>query len=103
MYDGLTRPQCSVLTQLRTGHIGLHAHLHKIQVSPTPNCATCPTPETVNHFLLLCPAYRQQRLKLIIRLGTARLTLRRLLAAKSEHKAVFEFVRDTGRLPRYQL
>ncbi|KAJ7336856.1 hypothetical protein DFH08DRAFT_964814 [Mycena albidolilacea] len=56
-------------------------------------------PETVLHFLLLCPIYRRQRLKLILHLGTARLSLRRLLATKSEHKAILVFTRDTERFP----
>jgi hypothetical protein len=36
-----------------------------------------------------------------MKLGSARLSLRRLLAAKSDHKAVLSFVRDTDRFPRY--
>ncbi|KAJ7937709.1 hypothetical protein B0H13DRAFT_2302536 [Mycena leptocephala] len=36
-------------------------------------------------------------------LGTARLSLKRLLGLKADHKAVFAFVRDTNRLPRYVL
>lgn len=103
MYDDLSRPQCSILTQLRTGHIGLNAHLHRIHVAPSPNCPHCAVPETVSHFLLLCPSLRRQRLALILRLGTARLSLRRLLGVKSDHKAVLQFARDSGRFPRYSL
>jgi hypothetical protein len=36
-----------------------------------------------------------------MRLGTTRLSLRRLLAVKSDHKAVLSFVRDTDRFPHY--
>jgi hypothetical protein len=36
-----------------------------------------------------------------MRLGSARLSLRRLLAMKSDHKAVLSFVRDMDRFPPY--
>ncbi|KAJ7302012.1 hypothetical protein DFH08DRAFT_643477, partial [Mycena albidolilacea] len=38
IYEGLSRPQCSVLTQLRTGHIGLNAYLHRFKLAPSPLC-----------------------------------------------------------------
>jgi hypothetical protein len=40
---------------------------------------------------------------IILDLGTARLSLRRLLAAKSDSKPVLRFVRDTLRFPRDSL
>jgi len=54
-----------IITQLRTQHIALNAHLHtkynksrKNRVN-TPNCQKCQsnTPETVEHFLLHCDSY----------------------------------------------
>ncbi|KAJ7813540.1 hypothetical protein B0H14DRAFT_3477839 [Mycena olivaceomarginata] len=53
--------------------------------------------------LLACPIYRRQRLALILRLGTARLSLRLLLVAKADPKPVLAFVKATGRFPRYPL
>jgi hypothetical protein len=103
MYDGLSRPQCSVLTQLRTTHLALNAYLYRFHLAPSPDCELCLVPETVPHFLLMCPRYRRQRLDLVLNLGTARLSLRRLLAVKSDSKPVLRFVRDTGRFPRYAL
>jgi hypothetical protein len=103
MYDGLSRPQCSILTQLRTGHIGLNAHLFRFHLAPSPDCALCFVPETVSHFLLACPLYHRARRALITRLGTARLSLRLLLSSKAEHKPTLDFVRDTARFPRYLL
>ena len=103
MYEDLTRPQCSVLTQLRTTHIGLNAYLFRFHLAPSPDCPLCLVPETVPHYLLTCPRFRRERLTLILRIGTARLSLRRLLAAKSDHGPVLSFVRDTDRLPRYAL
>jgi hypothetical protein len=100
MYTELSRPKCSILTQLRTGHIGLNAYLHRFNLAASPLCPLCAVTETVPHYLFLCPAYRRQRLQLIVRLGTARLTPKLLLAVKSDHKAVLAYVHDTNRLPR---
>jgi hypothetical protein len=44
MYEGLSRPQCSVLTQLRTGHIGLNAYLHRFKLAPSPSARTATSP-----------------------------------------------------------
>ncbi|KAJ6616615.1 hypothetical protein B0H10DRAFT_1799126, partial [Mycena sp. CBHHK59/15] len=100
---GLSRPQCSVLTQLRTTHLALNTYLYHFHLAPSPDCVLCLAPETVPHFLLSCPIYHRQRLILIQRLGTARLSLCRLLSAKSEPGPVLGFVRETGRFPRYAL
>ncbi|KAJ7814640.1 hypothetical protein B0H13DRAFT_2381619 [Mycena leptocephala] len=82
MYEGLSRPQCSVLTQLRTTHLALNGYLYRFHLAPSP---------TASYASSLKP------------LGTARLSLRRLLAVKSDSKPVLRFVRDTGRFPRYAL
>jgi hypothetical protein len=103
MYDGLRRLQCSVLTQLCTTHLTLNAYLFRFHLAPTPDCELCLVPETVPHYLLLCPRYRRQCLDLILNLGTAQLSLRRLLAAKSDSKPVLRFVHDTLRFPCYSL
>ncbi|KAJ7120480.1 hypothetical protein C8R43DRAFT_825024, partial [Mycena crocata] len=85
------------ITQLCTSHIGLNTFLHWFHLGPSPNCPRCLVPETVSHYLLACPLYRRQRLDLIIRIGTARLSLRRLIAAKADPKPVLTFVRATAR------
>ncbi|KAJ7175235.1 hypothetical protein C8R43DRAFT_873266, partial [Mycena crocata] len=90
-------------TQLRTAHVGLNAFLYRFHLAPSPDCPLCRVPETVPHFLLSCPRYQRERLALIMRIGTARLSLRRLLSVQVDPKPVLAFVRDTGRLPRYAL
>ncbi|KAJ6537777.1 hypothetical protein B0H19DRAFT_874039, partial [Mycena capillaripes] len=60
-YEDLSRPQCSVLTQLRTSHIGLNAFHYRFHLAPSPECQLCLVPETVPHYLLSCPCYRRQR------------------------------------------
>ncbi|KAJ6493131.1 hypothetical protein C8R45DRAFT_796317, partial [Mycena sanguinolenta] len=81
-----------------TGHIGLNAFLHRFKLSPSPLCPHCPAQESVPHFLFSCPTHRTHRLRLMTRVGTARLSLRNLLSTKAEATSVLAFVRDTGRL-----
>ena len=58
----MTRRQRSILIQLRTGHIPLQAHLHRIGKAESPICQQCyREPETVSHYLQRCQAYRAQR------------------------------------------
>jgi len=46
----------SLLMNLRSRHIQLNRHLHRIGKSITPNCSHCPQEEeTVHHFLFNCP------------------------------------------------
>jgi prolyl-tRNA editing enzyme YbaK/EbsC (Cys-tRNA(Pro) deacylase) len=59
-------------------------------------CCSCGVSKTLE---VRVPSVLRQRLQLIILLGTARLTMKRLLAARSDHKPVLAFVRDTHRLP----
>ncbi|KAJ6527383.1 hypothetical protein B0H19DRAFT_863310, partial [Mycena capillaripes] len=61
MYEGLSRPQCSVFTELRTTHIGLNAFLYRFHLAPSPKCPLCLVPETVTHFLPSCLRFRRQR------------------------------------------
>ncbi|KAF9007851.1 hypothetical protein BDQ17DRAFT_1178234, partial [Cyathus striatus] len=51
------------VTQLVTGHIALNKHLHRIGKVASPMCTKCNTnsPESVDHFLLRCPAFANQR------------------------------------------
>ncbi|KAJ7771314.1 hypothetical protein DFH07DRAFT_734727, partial [Mycena maculata] len=94
LYDGLSHPQCSVLTQLRTSHIGLNSFLYHFHLGPSPECAHCWVPETVSHFLLACPQYRRQQLELVRKLCTACLSLRLLLGVKFDPKPILAFVRE---------
>ncbi|KAK7006559.1 hypothetical protein R3P38DRAFT_2414657, partial [Favolaschia claudopus] len=41
LYKDRTRAEASVVTQLRTGHIGLNALLYRIKAVNSPLCAKC--------------------------------------------------------------
>ncbi|KAI0780361.1 hypothetical protein BD413DRAFT_457113, partial [Trametes elegans] len=41
LYQGLSRQQCSILSQLRSGHVGLNAYLARIHAVDSPLCQSC--------------------------------------------------------------
>ncbi|KAK0460898.1 uncharacterized protein EV420DRAFT_1239233, partial [Desarmillaria tabescens] len=93
----LSRPEVSILTQLRTSHAGLNAHLHRMKAATSPNCDACGVPETVSHFLLSCRWYADARQNLRRRTKIGNLQLRHLLSISSTNiHATLAFVRRTG-------
>ena len=76
----LSRRHASLLFQLRTNHVPLQtylAHIGKATVGTCPTCHT--TPETVAHFLLVCPTYSLHRALHFRSLGYSGRTLPTLL------------------------
>lgn len=58
----LTKRRASTLIQLRTGHIPLKTHLHRINHASDPYCPSCVAKrETILHFILSCPKYSRAR------------------------------------------
>ena len=49
-----------IISQLRTGYVGLNEYLHKCNVKENDNCE-CGGIETVGHYLLECPKYENER------------------------------------------
>jgi ribonuclease HI len=102
--DGLTRAQTSLLVQIRTGHIPLNKYLFQIKRADTDKCTACQqitgqqVTETVKHFLFKCPAYRQQRHTLDMKLGQNSRDLRTIFLNADHTKALICFVAQTGRL-----
>jgi len=95
----LSRMHSSILVQLRTQHVPLNVHLHRIKKIPSPSCPNCGHPsETVQHFLLRCPAYRNARSRLANKLGREAYHLAPLLSKKKCLPALMTFIRETGRL-----
>ncbi|KAG2043248.1 hypothetical protein BDR03DRAFT_851411, partial [Suillus americanus] len=87
------------LTQLRTGHIPLNKHLHKIARAPSPICPACEEKEKpVHHFLLSCPAYARHRAIMKAELGTCAQRLSGLLNDGKSIKAVLKYIACTQRL-----
>lgn len=95
----LPKNQASLLTGLRTGHIALNAHLHRIKRADTAICPHCPTEtETVKHFLLDCPHYARERQILRNTLGRDADEIPILLTDEDAVGAMLIFVEATKRL-----
>ena len=86
--------------QMRSGHIALNKHLHRIGRSDTPSCLQCNsgTQETVHHMLYECMRYNRERHVLRNKLGRDALSTPYLLANKDGMQETLKFVEATGRL-----
>jgi ribonuclease HI len=104
LVKGLDRRQASLLTQLRTGHIGLNQHLFRIRKVESPVCPHCRglTVETVKHVLIDCPFYRRERHILQQKLRRNATSIPFLLSNPVAVKHVLTFIRSTGRFKSYE-
>ena len=60
--NSLARPEQAIVFRLRTQHIPLNSHLHRIKPDISPDCPLCDCPdETVSHHLFTCPALTDLR------------------------------------------
>lgn len=96
---GLNRPEASILTQLRTGNIGLNQYLASRRVPGIlPQCRCGYPKETISHFLLFC-VDRPGRPRMSIQAGTR--DLRSLLTQKAPAQAVAQWIFREGLLPQF--
>ncbi|KAJ7719446.1 hypothetical protein DFH07DRAFT_688749, partial [Mycena maculata] len=59
-YKKLHQGQCSIITQMCTGHICLNVYLTHFGVVDSGLCQCCHEPETVNHYLFTCKQFTAQ-------------------------------------------
>lgn len=98
LVEKLPRRHAALLFQLRSGHIPLNKHLHRINCTPSPRCPACDErDETVEHFLLHCPAYDRMRQRMFYEHGTRTRSLHHLLNSKSMLTPLFQYIQATGR------
>ncbi|KAI0782617.1 hypothetical protein C8Q75DRAFT_727345, partial [Abortiporus biennis] len=89
------------LFQLRSGHIPLRYHLHRIGKAASPFCPACHlSTETVFHFLIRCSAYNQQRRILHRELGNPGRSVITLLSEPGATRPLFRFIHSTGRFTK---
>jgi hypothetical protein len=94
-----SRNLCAKTIQLRTGHCGLNKYLCRFGIIDSPVCECGSGQETVEHFLLECPLYREQRRVLRNKVGSGRMRVDVLLGDWKtivEHTA--DFIKNSGRL-----
>jgi ribonuclease HI len=103
---GFTRGQCSLLIQIRSGHIPLNAHLFRLSCADTDKCQAChnrpgaPSRETVTHFLFDCPAYQNERHHLDTALGCQNRDLGYIMSKESHIRELLRYIARTERLQK---
>ena len=89
----------SIWTQLKTGHVGLNAHLKRLQISETKTCPSCGKfDESVDHFLRHCRAYEEHRKELRRKVKRDMTDIKKLLGNDKNATYAAAFTRKTGRL-----
>lgn len=103
LYKDLARRSASLIRQMRTGHIGLRAFLHRIQAVDSELCPLCLTPETLQHFVLQCRRFQQQctELRQHLDANNTRLRPEDLLNDTKNIRLLLKYVHDTNHLPKY--
>lgn len=94
-----SRREEAVLTRLRIGHTGLNKTLHMIGKHPTGNCELCGEVESVEHVLIWCPAYEEERKKMeeSVRQEKIHFSLESILSeASNVYGKVLSFLKETG-------
>ena len=95
----LPKRHASLMIWLRTQHISLNQHLHRIKKIESPDCPHCPEiPESIPHFILECPHYARERLILSNALRRKAFSLPYLLADKKATPHLLRYINSTGRL-----
>ena len=85
------------ITRLRTGHCHLNEYLHQFNIIETPECECGAEKETVDHYLLNCELYDEERDALRRSVGAQRMRTNILLGDAQVIKQTMEYVEKTGR------
>ena len=98
LYKDMNRPTAAIITQLRTEHCGLNHYLWRFKKRESAECEKCGyAKETVEHYLLECPAYWRERAKVRTVTTTGRMTVASLLGDKRVIETTIEYVKETKR------
>ena len=93
-YSDPNKCKQTTLTRLRLGKCLLNDVLHIMKKHPTGLCNACLVPETVNHYLLQCTEFEDQRIILgnaLAERGFA-ITATNLLRSKNLYDIIWEYV-----------
>ena len=86
-----------LISRLRTGHCHLNQYLHRFNIIETPKCECGAERETVEHYLLNCELYEEERDALRRRVGAQGMRLAILLGDSQIIKDTVEYIEKTGR------
>lgn len=94
----LSKQKASIYIQLRTRHLPLNLHLHRISKSDSPHCPACPdVDETVHHYLFDCPQYAQERHLFANALRRQATSISHILTSDAATKPLMQYINKTGR------
>jgi ribonuclease HI len=107
LYEGLSKPQCAILIQMRTMRIGLRHFLFKIKAAETDRCSCDEGSQTPRHILLQCPQYIIPRTKLWeqldkIGIGITEIDYDKIMSNPQATRYVVNFMHRTGLLQQFQ-
>jgi ribonuclease HI len=100
LYNALpNRSSAAMIVQLRTGHCGLNKYLHRFGIRNSPYCECgYGRKESVEHYILECPRFKEERKVLRRKVGPGKMRMRWLLGDENLIKHTLDFVKATGRL-----
>jgi ribonuclease HI len=105
LYEGLSKPQCAILIQMRTMRIGLRHFLFKIKAAETDRCSCDEGSQTPKHILMQCPQYVVPRTKLWEQLwgiGINEMDYDKIVSNPQATRYVVNFMHRTGLLQQFQ-
>ena len=95
-YNRILNKRAAVsLMRLRTGHCGLNYYLFRFKLSNSPYCPCGHGKETVEHYLIECKLYAEQRKELRKKVGPGRMKVERLLSDPRLAKHTVEYIAAT--------
>ena len=65
------RPTETAVARLRIGHTILNESMHRFNQADSPLCNRCSTPESIEHYLMTCRRFEQERRKLFLSIRNA--------------------------------
>ena len=95
----MLRKHTSLLFRLRSGHVPLNKHLHRIQKADSPTCPCCHQHDkTVMHYVMHCPAHKNVRCEMIGAGGRGARDLSKLLTEPKFFPHLFQFIGHSRRM-----
>jgi len=98
LYGKMKRKQVILLSRLRTGHCHLNQYLHRFNIIETPECECGGGKETVEHYLLNCELYDEERDALRRRVGAQGMRPSILLGDSQTIQDTMDYIEKTGRV-----
>ena len=99
LYGALQRKHVVWISRLRTGHCHLNEYLHRFNIIETPECECGAAKETVDHYLLNCELYDEERDALRRRVGSHEMITSALLGDSLIIKETVQYIEKTRRFP----